>query len=263
MSAFRYGWNGPQNEKGSFWVAFDACTREPKQWKAELYAAARKVAARTEKPLWLCSSGGIDSEIMCHAFFDQGIDFSVLTIEHAGGMNKHDIGFAREWCRKHDVAQKIIHLDIQSFIEADIHAYTKQGYIAERIFPYAQLRLLEIVERMGGFAVLGAGEQHYRIDPTTSTPSEDDVFLEFDVGQTVAFEWCAHNNTVHEPFFFYSAPELCLSYVQQPLIQFALSHPDIFRHPTSIYTLKRLVFQSAWTTHKPRPKYHGLEKVLL
>src|SRR5262245_17479653 len=89
-SATSYGWRPGPSGKDEFWFEFVPCTREPKNWKEEIYAAARQIGSTVTKPLWLCSSGGIDSEVMCHAFFDQQIPFSVLTIEHKAGTNTFD-----------------------------------------------------------------------------------------------------------------------------------------------------------------------------
>lgn len=244
---------------GALQVKFSACTREPLSWKEELYAAARAIASKTSKPLWLCSSGGIDSEVMCHAFYDQGINFTVLTLRHTAGTNEHDTSFARTWCRTYGVPQKVFNIDFMHFMQTDVDAYIKQGYVSYHLFRYVQIRLMEIVEGLGGFAVLGGGEQYYQIDPMKTALTRDDIFLEFDLDYGVAHEWMRRNTAAHEPFFFFSTSELCLSYLRIPLVEFALTHPDILRHPVSTYTLKRLVYQSVWLKQASRPKYNGFE----
>ena len=78
QNALSYGWGEKDDTRDPFWVRFEAATRKPLAWKEELYATAREITKTSNgRSLWLCSSGGIDSEIMCHAFHDQGINFSV------------------------------------------------------------------------------------------------------------------------------------------------------------------------------------------
>src|SRR5438874_953783 len=105
MSALKYKWKKSTGNTDTLEFYFDPCTRHSQTWKEEIYSAARAIANKTKKPIWICSSGGIDSEVACRAFFDQGINFSVLTIEHEAGTNSHDISYAINWCRARGVHQ--------------------------------------------------------------------------------------------------------------------------------------------------------------
>lgn len=250
-----------ETKAGKFSVTFHACTREPLTWKEELYAAARSIASKAQKPLWLCSSGGLDSEIMCHSFFDQGINFSVLTIAYGDGTNEHEVEHARTWCQKHGVHQKIVRLDMRGFLEKQVLLYTEQDYISSDLLRYMQIALMETVDAMEGYAVIAAGKQLYKIDSGRAHPSRSDVFLECNSGLGVPLEWLQRNNTSHEPYFLYSTPELCLSYLRIPLIDFALDHPDVFNHPANASLLRRLVSQQYWPTLAHRPKSRGLKNI--
>jgi hypothetical protein len=257
MSAFVYGWDNEEKSK-TFWLRFTPCTREPKSWKEEVYAAACSIAQRTKKPIWVCYSGGIDSEVACQAFYDQKIPFSVLTLEHAGRTNARDIAHAVRWCRARNVFQKIVTIDMPTFLTSDIEAYAKQ-YAAIHPFRYLQIKLMELVEDMGGYAVLCSGEQLYQVDLTKPHLTRDDVYLPFSNGHALPLEWCKDNKTEHEPYFHFSTPELCLSYTRLPLVSFVLNNPEsLFRHKSNIYTFKRVVYQSIWTDLVSRCKDDGL-----
>src|SRR5262245_16344034 len=138
MSAFEYGL---PSEDVPFQLRFTAIRREPKPWKEEVYATARTIASTAGKPNWGAFSGGIDSEFVCRAFFDQGIHFSVLTLEHAGGTNRHDIKYAIKWCRERGVEQRVMPIDMRRFLEDDVPKYA-EDYIASQPFRYLQIRLL-------------------------------------------------------------------------------------------------------------------------
>lgn len=263
MSALQYGWRDPQDPR-SFWLSFASCTREPGTWREEQYAAARYVANRAtarNRPIWIGSSGGIDSEIACRAFYDQGIDFSVLTLEHTGGTNRHDVGHAVRWCSERGVKHVVAPIDIVAFLEKDLERYADE-FAAVHPFRYLQLRILEMVEERGGFAVMGGGEQLYQPRPQSRPIRSADMYLAWSNGNVIAQEWCRKNETEHEAYFHYATPELCLAYVRHPLVAFALENPDaVFRHPVNAYTFMRLVYFSVWDDLRPRYKWHGFENV--
>lgn len=261
MSAFNYVHGRSAEGTDTLSIHFNSCSREPLSWEEELYAAARTIVNRTAKPIWVCSSGGIDSETVCRAFYDQGMNFSVLTLEHAAGTNYHDIKYAIEWCRERGVHQKIVKIDMSAFLTSEVEEYAST-YSAVHPFRYFQIKLMQIVEDMGGFAVLAGGEQLYLADRTKPCLTRDDLYLLFAVGNIAPLEWCKDNKVSHEPYFYFSTPELCLSYTHIPIISFALSNPDaVFRHKSNTYTLKRLAYQSVWTDIKARYKSDGFERI--
>lgn len=257
MGALSCGWN--TDARGDhFSLRFNPCTRDPLAWKEELYAAARSLANQTDKPIWLCSSGGIDSEIMCRAFFDQGIHFSVLTLQYDRGGNEHDTRYVDAWCRERAITQKKVIVDLREIATNPSYDQYRIGR-SHAIFRRVQVRLLELVEAMQGFAVLGWGEPLYRVGENVATPSIGDVYMDFEPGYSVPYEWMDAHHTSHEPYFFFSTPELCLSYIRVPIVAHMLSRPDIFRHEANAHDFKRLVYQSFWPDIEPRYKYHGLE----
>ena len=63
---------------------------EALDWLAETRRTARRIAERTTKPIYLCMSGGIDSEVAAEAFLAEKIPFTALTLSYKG-INDHDI----------------------------------------------------------------------------------------------------------------------------------------------------------------------------
>ncbi len=243
-----------------FGITFQQKTREPKTWKEEIRAIAREIPnAAGKRPIFVCSSGGIDSELVCRALFEEGIHFSVLTVEHEAGTNEDDIQFARKWCREHGIAQKVVRLDMPEFFTQTIERFTNEGYYSGNVFRYFQLFLLETIESLGGYAVLGGGEQLYEID--TIEPKERDVYLEFESGITVPLEWMKRQGSIHRPYFYFSTSEACLAYLRIPIVDFAVRHPEVFRHQANKYIFKRFVCQSLWPDIVPRQKLSGYEEI--
>lgn len=247
---------------GPFRVTFAPVTRPVKSWKEEVYEAAQKIGRAANKPLMLSFSGGIDSEVMCNAFFEQGWSFTAVTFEYTDGGNEHDIRYAKEWCRERGVTQEIVRVDMRSFLQSGIDAHMRDGYITGNIFRYLQIEILKFAEKHGGYAVLGGGEQLYITDPSVMAPTKDDVYLSFEIGYAVPLEWCKRNNASHQPYFYFSTPELCRSYLNIPLVDYAVNHnPEIFRNISNRLLFKRMNYQTVWPDMTPRFKYSGFEKM--
>lgn len=229
-------------------------------WLDETHRAARLVAESTDKPLYLCMSGGIDSEVMAEAFLAEKIPFTALTLEYPFDLNQHDIVFAKSWCRQRQVPHKILPFDlVKMMVEAKL---ADEGYVTGNIFRYLQVALLEVVESLGGAAVLGAGELLYQAPLDKAALTIDDVTIELDTGMTVAAEWCKRNNLLHHtPFFFYSTPELPRAWMRLPHVKFSLEHPEIYKHRTNRNGYKIIMYRSMFPQQAPRNKFNGFENV--
>ncbi len=260
MTALQYRLATREDDQ-PFSVAFSPCTRPVGTLADEVDAAARDIASeasRLNKPIWVCSSGGIDSEVICDSLHRQGIHFRVLTLEFSGAANAHDIFFAPTWCKAHGVEQKIVSLDMQHFFAHEVAAYADAGYISGHPFRYIHLRLLEIVEQLGGYAVLGGGEQTYF---TRTVNGVSTITMQFDLGYAAPLRWCESYKATHEPHFFFRTPELVYAYALHPLVACALEHPEIFVNRDNSFVFKRVVYSSIWPTMRSRHKYNGFEKL--
>lgn len=262
MENLRYRWDEPGFPTPASRFTFSHCTRTPLSWAEELERSALAIAASTNKPIWICSSGGVDSETVCEIFLRLNIPFRVLTLEFAGGKNAHDIVHAKEWCRRHGIHQDVYPLDIFDFVKREIDGYIEEGYIAGELFRYLMVKEVAVVDEMGGFAVLAGGEQLYHVDASKPVLSANDVYLKADITYTTPLEWCRRHGVRHEPYFYFSTPEIMQAWMQIPLVDFVLHHPDYFRHPTNRHALKNSVIRYHFPQQQWRNKYTGFEQVL-
>ena len=260
----QYPWNDPDYPAGSpatSCFSFSHCTRTPFSWMEELEKAAIAIVESTAKPIWICSSGGVDSETVCEIFLKLKLPFKVLTVELVGGKNAHDAVYAKRWCRQNKVEQKIHVLDLQDFVNHELDEYIRDGYIAGELFRYMMVKHMSIVEEMGGFAILAGGEQLYNVDASKKILTAADPYLNVDITYTTPVEWCRRKTLQHEPFFFFSTPEIMLAWLRIPLVDFVLKNPDFFRHPTNRHALKNCVIRYHFPQQQWRNKYTGYENV--
>jgi len=258
MGALQYQWDSKNPGADSLRIRFDPCTRSPKELKEELYAAARAITNRAKRAIWICAGGGLYSEVACRAFYDQGIHFSVLTLEHSSA---EPVGADRmsRWCRERAIPQKVIRFDTFGFLGSDMETYKR--YVTPDPGRYFQIKLMQLVEEMEGYAVLGSGAQVYRVDARKPCITRADLYLEFSTGSVAPLAWCTDNGLSHEPYFHFATPELCLSYERFPLIAQALNEPDpLFRHTANTHLLRRIVYQSLWPDMEVRRQSSYLQE---
>ena len=261
MENLRYRWDEPGFPTAASRFTFSHCARTPLSWMEELEKAAISLAASATKPIWICSSGGVDSETLCEVFLALNLPFHVLTIEFDGGKNAHDVAYAKRWCERNQVHQILYALDIFDFVKHEVERYIDDGYVAGELFRYLMIKEMAVVEDMGGLAVLAGGEQLYEIDASKEVLTAADPYLEADITYTTPLEWCRRNRVRHEPYFYFSTPEIMLAWLRIPLVNFVLNHPDFFRHPTNKHALKNSVIRYHFPRQQWRNKYTGFEQV--
>ena len=60
--------------------------------------ASRKIAMSTDRPIYVCTSGGIDSEIVVKFFLKAKVNFTVAMLEFKNKENEHDLKYAYKLC---------------------------------------------------------------------------------------------------------------------------------------------------------------------
>lgn len=242
--------NAPDVKIGKrFGMTFKPVRRSVGSWKTELINTAKRIGKASKKPLYLCLSGGIDSEVMALAFIEAKIPFKVLTLKHQTDTNIHDISYAERFCQDNNLEQIFVEFDPSTFYQKYISDYRSVS-----IFRYLQLLILETVESLGGTAVLGGGEQvYYTID--------DKIYIKYDPGFVLPLEWCKKNKTIHYPYFHMHNSELLASYMQLDIISMLLDNPFYFKNHHFMSIEKILVYNGYWPNMARRTKYNGFEQI--
>jgi hypothetical protein len=235
---------------------FKPITRALENWPQEINNTIKIIRKSTKKPLYLCMSGGIDSEVIALKLIENNIKFTALIVRFKNNYNYHDIMVAQEFCKKYHIDNHTVYLDMEEFCSNKIDRYIAEGYKAVRIFRYLQLFMLETIEHLGGCGIIGSGEQVYcNVDGV--------LCLNRDFGHMMSLEWCKNNNTLHYPYFFEQNPELFASYMKEELIDFLLQKPEYFiNHIDNMSTEKILIYHKYWPTMDRRFKFHGFENIL-
>jgi len=261
MIAFDYNY---QNLPNSVWpntninqrfrIQFKPVTRTVNNWKEELLISIRNISESTDKPIYLCMSGGIDSEVVARLLIESQIKFKALTVKHKKGTNYNDTSYADRFCKENNIEQISVSIDAEHFFTKGIEKYIAQGYRSTNIYHYLQLFMLETIENLGGFALGGAGELvFYTV--------EDQICLKMNPSYILGMEWCRNNNAGHNLWFFHSSPELYCSYLNLDVVKLLLKDPRYFVNHHYASNEKKIIYHQHWPEMIKREKASGFENI--
>ena len=116
---FQFGWGDSlfnfDNKIGNYWVKFGRCEYMPTSFKYECTRAAKLISENATKPILICFSGGIDSEVVIRSFQSANVEFEVgimnLTYLDDPSINKHDIQYALDYVTQHNIKHTIVNID--------------------------------------------------------------------------------------------------------------------------------------------------------
>jgi hypothetical protein len=236
-------------------LKFKPLSREVGTLYDEAIRIAQFIRSSTDKPIMVCLSGGIDSELICRAFLKAGIDFFVVIAKHKNQTNEFDIAYAKNFCKEFNIPTTIVELDTEEYFTKGIEKHIANGYKSVNIYRYFQLFMLEAIEKLGGCAVIGSGEQiYYNVN--------EEICIKYDAGILAPLEWCKNNNAHHFPLFFQTNPEIMYAYQKHPLIEWLLKEPKYFMRLDANYSAeKTLVYHYYFPDMPHRPKYNGYESI--
>jgi hypothetical protein len=102
---------------GKTWtVEIDPPTRAIKSYFEETCIAAEMIWAQKQGPLYLCYSGGLDSEYVLSVVRHLGMQ--VIPVIMRTAYNDHETRYAFEYCKSYNITPTVIDLDYDKFIES-------------------------------------------------------------------------------------------------------------------------------------------------
>jgi hypothetical protein len=253
MFNFDYWYDEKNN---TFDMHFKKVTRPVGSFKEEAIRTAQYIQEHTDKPIYIAAGGGIDSELVCRAFMDAEIDFTVFTVKMINNLNHFDIKAANAFCEKYNLKQVTVELDPYNFFRNDIQKFIDAGYHSTGIYRYYQMYILEAINNLGGCCVFGAGETNYHnIDGEIKLPYKTELLS--------VLQWIKDSNNTHFARFFETTPEMSAAYHQDKLISFLSQDPMYFCNPhiLNFQPEKIILYHHHYPDMPRRYKYIGMEGI--
>lgn len=194
------------------YVIMGECSRRPKSPMEEAENAASLIYRRAgTTPIDLFLSGGVDSECMALAFLRSGIPFNVNILRFNDDLNKHDICYAEDFCRKWKIDPHFIDFDVIDFFARGEHLRYARAYDCNSPQLAVHLKMLDLTS---GYPVLAWNVLNVRCDTSGR--------IQLGLPSYKYFSYCRFLKAVARegsPFFFLYTPELAYSFLRLPRIQ--------------------------------------------
>jgi hypothetical protein len=267
---YRWGWgeSAPWFNKPCagqrFKVSFGRPSRAPKSFREECVLAAGKIAAQARGRIFVGLSGGSDSQAVCLALRECGVDFTPCIVMMKNGVNLHDVSGAFQFCYRFNLSPRIFILDLEEFYSGAAVQYARR-YSFSNPRTMIQLWLQEQVGLENTF-IMGGGDPQF----TRHRSAEKGVGpLSWEFKPTPILQYLVQNRLAGTTKFFMYSPELIASIVMHPFVRaFAESQDAIFapaflkpKHHWKIYnyTIKPMIYKENWPELICRPKFTGFE----
>ncbi len=206
-------------------------------------------AQRSNKPLFLCMSGGADSEAMAQAFLAARVPFEVRIARYNEGLNSFDTWAAVQYCERQKLSYRFVDLDLFKHYKSrqPLRYALANGCQSPQFSVY-----MSLATKIGGYSVFAGNPPHISKDKYTSQ-------LRVHVPRLKEWSMQRHLDSLGGgvAFFFSSTPELTYSFLQTRVVRECVE-----QQRTMSYIDKIRVYNSSGFTILPREqKYGGFERV--
>lgn len=266
---FRFGWGDGTynfNEKHKpYWVDFGRAEYTPVSFKDECLRSARLIAETASRPILICFSGGIDSEIIVRSFQEQGIPFEVaiMQINYKGmtDLNSHDTQYAFDYVNSHKIKFKKFNFDLESYIR-DVYPEKAKIYGAY----FGVLVHNEIIKNFPEYhCILGGGDIKLKRHRFNGRPTTKGLFIEEGIVSISGLETALENNTTVSNRFFMHTPEIMLAWLLDKDVAHWIRLEEALAGGwygnMNYHLLKAFTLYRHWPDMVIRPKYNGYEQL--
>lgn len=232
-------------------------------WRqANLKAAKEIYLAARDKKIWVLYSGGIDSEVCLKSFLEAKVPIEIAIMKYEDDSNLHDISYAFNFCKKHDLPFKIYNLNISKF------------WGSEEMYEIVDLchcvspqlaACLWLGEQVDGVPVIAQGDPYLKkIVPKDYVPGVSPYlpspwhYVESSRLCSL-FRYFMFKKKPAVPAFFQYIPEQILSFIKHNgLLQELINNRVVGKLGTR--TSKLPMYSEEYPELQERPKLHGFEQ---
>jgi len=221
-------------------------------FREQCIRAASLIGKSTSEDIWLCFSGGIDSEIAFHSLRIAEVPFKVAICKFKDGINEHDIKWARKICSDYNIEYREWELDIVKFLEGPVFDVAEKYKIITSHAPWH----IWLAEQVPGYSIFAGGDLIIRREENTVNYT-----ISWSPHSVLVYRYLLDSNREGQPIFFLHTPELMASFILHPYVQNFLKVSKSMSM-LGIKYFKPAVYISSWPEMiYQRQKYTGLETI--
>lgn len=256
---FQFGYdsllfNQRQSPEQKWIISYGHIDRAVQDWKNECILAARDIAIQSNRQIYICLSGGIDSEVTIESFRLAGVPVIAAVMRFKDQLNAHDIFWAERYCHRHRISIEYYDVDALGFYKTQ--EYQSIVDSTQCFYPMLslQMKVMSWVVEKKGFPVLGSAECYLE-----RLPNQKWVLYEREI-YAALYRYQIQKKFEGVCGFFQWSPEMMYSFLVDPMIK-KLIHNELLEKNNSL-EIKQDLYSYYFQT-EPRKKYYGWEKFSL
>lgn len=246
-------------------VTYGRSSRPLNSWREENRIAAQEVlnAAQGQK-IWLCFSGGIDSEILLRSFIDAKIPFAVASVRLSQNANAHDL----EWAER---AVKALNIKTWKIFDLDVNRFFHSGQaldyaVSTQCTSPELLSTMWLMDQVDGYPVLGSGEcllvRQYQPGYVPGVSSYDSSCPWYLIEKETVSSWYKYGiwrKRSCAPGFFQFTPQQIQAFMVDPIVQRLVANQIVGKRDSA--SVKHDIYANYYPELERRTKYTGYEQL--
>ncbi len=220
-----------------------------------IYKSAKKLG----QEIFLCLSGGIDSEAMLISFLSAEVPFHPIIMRFNDNLNFFDIQTIISFCNRNRINYEIFDLNVLDFFESG--KYLRYGEIYQCQSPQLAVHL-HLCDYIKGCPVFS-----WQAPVVFYSYNIKKKAVRYSMGlpnqlESVYMRYFVKNNKFGVPFFLLYTPELLKAFLSLPFLQKRILLVQKSQEVISSYQIKCETYQQAGFHVKPREnKFTGFEEL--
>ena len=235
---------------GSTWtVEIEPPSRAVKSYFEETIIAAEIIWEQRQGPVYLCYSGGLDSEYALSVF--RHLRMPVVPVIMQTQYNTYDMHYAFKYCKAHNIEPLVINLDYDKFIKS---GKLLEIALAMECATWQVPANMWLCSQLDGTVITGDSPPYLK-------KKDNNWYLVEEEYSHSQLNYFKKYNIHGTPFFLNHTAEQMLSFLLDPTIQ--LLGTDQIEGKLGSHSSKILVYNNNESLFhlEPRTKKHGYEKV--
>jgi len=251
---------------GILGVTIGSCSRESHSFKEECILAAKEIASKTDRTIYVNYSD-LSSQVICHAFAEAGVKFTGVNYV-MGRYNKYQSANAKSFFESMGMRYITLPIDMREYFGA-FHQTTKLPHNKLNLQAFVQSKLdgvfistqhmfcLNRKQQMDTeFQQLGKNKFYDMVgyDPCSLEIADDNLF-----------NYYTSNNIECVPEFFFYTPELLYSLLSNKPVQDYIDATDYISTDKYDIIFKDLIlpifYKQHWANLVPMKAYEGIEMI--
>lgn len=248
-----YNWSDDTTDL-KYHSRFGRCEDNPLSYHNECIRSAQVIAQSATKPIMVLFSGGVDSEVIVRCFLEIGVPVTLGIMRFAHGLNDHDIKYALQFSREHNVPHKIFDFDPEAFMRND----AEREAAKYREFAPSLLIHMQLLKHFTPdyHTIIGGGD----LTVSRHNVVKDWFYIVEKTSSTRTSIWLEENSTEGSARFFIHRPEQVLSFMTDPAMQLYMKQNPSLPGMTGS-DIKYWILHTHFPGMTPRPKFTGYEKL--